>query len=99
MRDSSIGAASLPAPQRAQRLASNRLEIAQVAAASYALQAPPDTMGPSKRQPSQQADRIMNQIRYVKPLLVAAGLGCTLSAFGAEWKVVPETSTVSFVGA
>jgi polyisoprenoid-binding protein YceI len=41
----------------------------------------------------------MDTIRYVKPLVVAAGLACTWSAFGAEWKVVPETSTVSFVGA
>ena len=41
----------------------------------------------------------MNHIRYVRALLVAAGFGCTLSALGAEWKVVPETSTVAFVGA
>jgi polyisoprenoid-binding protein YceI len=41
----------------------------------------------------------MNQFRHVKLLLVAAGVGCAASAFAGEWKVVPETSTVSFVGA
>src|SRR4030095_2834729 len=41
----------------------------------------------------------MNKFRYVKPLLVVAGLGCGAGAFAGEWKVVPETSTVSFIGA
>ena len=41
----------------------------------------------------------MNQFRYVKPLLIVAGLGCSASAFAGEWTVVPETSTVAFIGA
>ncbi len=41
----------------------------------------------------------MNQLHYVKSMLVAAALGCGASAFAGEWTVVPETSTVSFIGA
>jgi polyisoprenoid-binding protein YceI len=41
----------------------------------------------------------MKKLSYVQPLLVAVGLGFGAGAFAAEWKVVPETSSVSFVGA
>jgi polyisoprenoid-binding protein YceI len=41
----------------------------------------------------------MNQLRYVKSLFVVASFGCGASAFAGEWTVVPETSTVSFIGA
>ena len=41
----------------------------------------------------------MNHALYVKPLLIAAGLACGASVVAAEWKVVPETSIVSFTGA
>ena len=36
--------------------------------------------------------------RYVKPLIVVAGLAFSLSALATEWQVVPETSSVGFVG-
>jgi polyisoprenoid-binding protein YceI len=41
----------------------------------------------------------MKQLRYVKTLSLVAGLACSAAALAGEWKVVPETSTVSFVGA
>ncbi len=40
----------------------------------------------------------MINIRYVKPLVVVAGLTFSLGAFAAEWHVVPETSSVGFIG-
>ena len=40
----------------------------------------------------------MIKIRYVKPLLVTAGLAFSLSTLAAEWQVVPETSSVGFIG-
>jgi polyisoprenoid-binding protein YceI len=40
----------------------------------------------------------MNSIRYVKPLVLAVGLVCGAGAFAADWNVVPETSSVGFVG-
>jgi polyisoprenoid-binding protein YceI len=36
---------------------------------------------------------------YVKPLLAIAGLACSFGAIAAQWTVVPETSSVTFVGA
>lgn len=41
----------------------------------------------------------MKKLSYVQPLLLAAGLAFGAGAFAAEWKVVPETSSVTFVGA
>jgi polyisoprenoid-binding protein YceI len=41
----------------------------------------------------------MNKLVYVKPLLAAAALLGSGGAFAAKWTVVPETSTVSFIGA
>src|SRR5262245_33953930 len=41
----------------------------------------------------------MNKLVYVKPLLAVAVLLGSGGAFAAKWTVVPETSTVSFVGA
>ena len=41
----------------------------------------------------------MNRSLYWQPLLVAAGIACFGSALASEWKVVPETSSVSFTGA
>jgi polyisoprenoid-binding protein YceI len=35
---------------------------------------------------------------YLKPLVAAAGLAFSASAFAAPWTVVPETSSVGFVG-
>ncbi len=35
----------------------------------------------------------------VSPLLAAAALGVSYGALAAEWQVVPETSSVSFIGA
>ena len=40
----------------------------------------------------------MIDIRNLKPLIVAAGLAFSLNALAAEWQVVPETSSVGFVG-
>src|SRR5262245_18727233 len=34
----------------------------------------------------------------LKPLVIAAGLAFSASAFAASWTVVPETSSVGFVG-
>jgi len=41
----------------------------------------------------------MNRSLLWQPLLAAAGLACVTSALAAEWKVVPETSSVGFTGA
>jgi hypothetical protein len=41
----------------------------------------------------------MNKLVYVKPLLAAAAVNSARGAFAAKWTVVPETSTVSFIGA
>jgi len=41
----------------------------------------------------------MKRSLFWQPLLAAAGLACVTSAFAAEWKVVPETSSVGFTGA
>ncbi|HET8696301.1 MAG TPA: hypothetical protein VFO94_02370, partial [Gammaproteobacteria bacterium] len=41
----------------------------------------------------------MNKLVYVKPLLTAAALLGAGGAFAAKWTVVPETSSVSFIGA
>ena len=41
----------------------------------------------------------MNKLVYVKPLLAAAALLGSGAALAAKWTVVPETSTVSFIGA
>jgi polyisoprenoid-binding protein YceI len=41
----------------------------------------------------------MNKLVFVKPLLTAAALLGSGGAFAAKWTVVPETSTVSFIGA
>jgi polyisoprenoid-binding protein YceI len=41
----------------------------------------------------------MNRTIRVQFLVAAAGLACSAVAFAGEWKVVPETSTVSFTGA
>ena len=35
---------------------------------------------------------------FLKPLVAAAGLAFSVSAFAAPWTVVPETSSVGFVG-
>jgi polyisoprenoid-binding protein YceI len=40
----------------------------------------------------------MIDIRNLKPLIVAAGLVFSLNALAAEWQVVPETSSVGFIG-
>ncbi|HLF12197.1 MAG TPA: YceI family protein [Gammaproteobacteria bacterium] len=42
----------------------------------------------------------MNRIRYVKPLIAAAtAMTLCVGAFAAEWNVVPESSSVGFIGA
>ena len=41
----------------------------------------------------------MNRINYAKPLAAAVGMALCVSAFGADWNVVPETSSVGFIGA
>jgi polyisoprenoid-binding protein YceI len=41
----------------------------------------------------------MNKLYYVKPLLTVAALVASGGAFAAKWTVVPETSSVSFIGA
>ncbi len=42
----------------------------------------------------------MNRTLRLESLLVAAvGLACSAGAFAGEWKVVPETSNVTFTGA
>ena len=41
----------------------------------------------------------MNKLVYVKPLLAAVSLLGSGGAFAAKWTVVPETSSVSFIGA
>jgi polyisoprenoid-binding protein YceI len=74
-----------------------RLEIPQVADAAFAVKVPADTMVTFVT--FFGGTRTMNQFHYVKHLLVAAVVGCSASAVAAEWTVVPETSTVSFVGA
>src|SRR5262245_7941800 len=40
----------------------------------------------------------MNRIMHMKPLAAAVGLAFCVSAFGADWTVVPETSSVGFTG-
>jgi polyisoprenoid-binding protein YceI len=40
----------------------------------------------------------MNTIRYAKPLILASGLVLAAGAIAAEWTVVPETSSVGFIG-
>jgi polyisoprenoid-binding protein YceI len=40
----------------------------------------------------------MTRFRRIQPLIVAAGVACSVSAFAAPWTVVPESSSVSFVG-
>jgi polyisoprenoid-binding protein YceI len=40
----------------------------------------------------------MTNNQRFKPLVVAAGLAFSMGAFAAPWTVVPETSSVSFVG-
>ena len=40
----------------------------------------------------------MNSIRYVKPLILLAGIALSAGASAAEWGVVPETSSVGFIG-
>jgi len=41
----------------------------------------------------------MNRAIRLQVLVAAAGLACSAVALAGEWKVVPETSTVSFTGA
>jgi polyisoprenoid-binding protein YceI len=43
-------------------------------------------------------EQIMTKILRLQPLVVAAGLAFSMSALAAPWTVVPETSTVAFVG-
>jgi polyisoprenoid-binding protein YceI len=40
----------------------------------------------------------MTKTLRLQPLVVAAGLAFSMGAFAAPWTVVPETSTVGFVG-
>jgi polyisoprenoid-binding protein YceI len=40
----------------------------------------------------------MTTLLRIQPLAVAAGLAFSMSAFAAPWTVVPETSSVAFVG-
>jgi polyisoprenoid-binding protein YceI len=41
----------------------------------------------------------MNKIRHMKPLIaVATGMTLCAGAFAADWSVVPETSSVGFLG-
>ena len=40
----------------------------------------------------------MNTIRYAKPLILASSLLLAAGAIAAEWTVVPETSSVGFIG-
>ena len=40
----------------------------------------------------------MTKTLRLQPLVLAAGLAFSMSAFAAPWTVVPETSTVGFVG-
>jgi polyisoprenoid-binding protein YceI len=40
----------------------------------------------------------MNRSTLIRPLLAIAGLACSLGVAAAEWKVVPETSSVMFIG-
>lgn len=40
----------------------------------------------------------MNSLRYVKPLILASGFAIAAGTFAAEWAVVPETSSVGFIG-
>jgi polyisoprenoid-binding protein YceI len=40
----------------------------------------------------------MSNIRYVKPLILVAGITLCAAAIAAEWNVVPETSSVGFTG-
>lgn len=39
----------------------------------------------------------MNSIRYVKPLVLTAGIAFGAGALAAEWNVVPESSSVGFI--
>ena len=40
----------------------------------------------------------MNRITYLRPLAAALGVALCVTAFGADWNVVPETSSVGFIG-
>jgi len=40
----------------------------------------------------------MSKTFYLKPLVAAAGIALSMSALAAPWTVVPETSSVGFVG-
>src|SRR5688500_7282553 len=40
----------------------------------------------------------MTNTLYLKPLIAAAGLAFSIGALAAPWTVVPETSSVGFVG-
>src|SRR6187455_3884937 len=43
-------------------------------------------------------DYTMKNMFYMKPLVTAAALAFSIGAFAAPWTVVPETSSVGFVG-
>src|SRR4030095_15639257 len=43
-------------------------------------------------------DYTMKNMFYMKPLVTVAALAFSVGAFAAPWTVVPETSSVGFVG-
>jgi polyisoprenoid-binding protein YceI len=48
--------------------------------------------------PPNNRDEDMLKSAYMKPLVAAVGLSLYGVAFGAQWTVVPETSSVAFTG-
>ena len=40
----------------------------------------------------------MIKTHYLQPLVIAAGLAFSANAFAGSWTVVPETSSVGFIG-
>jgi polyisoprenoid-binding protein YceI len=62
---------------------------------------PPETIEYNYRQyvhSRHLRDTIIMKTLSLKPLVASVGLAFSLSAFAAPWTVVPETSTVGFVG-